>query len=231
MACGWLSASKGLFCLSASSRVFTEQGGNVEMFSANGDLNAGKGPKSKSAYPPLTLVCDTDGYCRVSPAGLVTGAGIGALVSVAGQDPTLSNVVLSAPHGTVDAGAAGLRSANDLNIVALRVLNAFNIQVGGAATGVPVVQAPPVAALTSANDTAAATQQTVTPNQSGTKQASVMIVEIIGYGGGDDTQVPAQPQNDKQRKDDQSYDPDSSFKLLGNGALTQEQQKDLTDEE
>lgn len=52
------------------SRIFTEQGGNVELFSANGDLNAGKGPKSSAAYPPLRLICDADGYCRVNPAGL-----------------------------------------------------------------------------------------------------------------------------------------------------------------
>jgi hypothetical protein len=31
------------------SRIFTVQGGNVELFSANGDLNAGKGPKSSAA--------------------------------------------------------------------------------------------------------------------------------------------------------------------------------------
>jgi hypothetical protein len=170
------------------SRIFTEQGGNVEMFSANGDLNAGKGPKSSAAFPPLRLVCDSDGYCRVSPVGLVTGAGVGALLSVPGQDPTLSNVVLTAPHGTVDFGAAGVRSANDLNVVALLVLNAFNAQIGGAATGIPTVQAPPVAALASAANTTAATQQTGLPGSSNNSgQTSVMIVEIIGYGGSQGT--------------------------------------------
>ncbi len=59
----------------------------------------------------------------------MTGAGVGALLSVPGQDPELSNVVLTAPHGTVDASAAGIRVAGNLDIVALHVLNAFNIQV------------------------------------------------------------------------------------------------------
>jgi hypothetical protein len=55
------------------SCIFTEQGGDIDLFSANGDLNAGKGPKSSAAYPPLKLICSVDGYCRVSPAGLVMG--------------------------------------------------------------------------------------------------------------------------------------------------------------
>jgi hypothetical protein len=37
--------------------------------------------------------------------------------------------------------------------------------------------------LTAASNTAAATQQTAVPTQSNAGQASVMIVEIIGYGG------------------------------------------------
>ncbi|WP_448044311.1 filamentous haemagglutinin family protein [Bradyrhizobium liaoningense] len=169
------------------SRVFTEQGGNVEMFSANGDLNAGKGPKSASAYPPLKLICDANGYCRVSPAGLVTGAGIGALISVPGQDPTKSNAYLSAPHGRIDFGAAGGRSAGELNLVAQQVLNAFNVQVGGATVGIPTVQGPPVAALSTASNATAATQQSALPSGHGQSnsngQSTVMIVEIIGYGG------------------------------------------------
>ncbi len=126
------------------SRIFTERGGDVDLFSANGDLNAGKGPKSSAAFPPLRLICDVDGYCRVSPAGLVTGAGVGALLSIPGQDPSKSNVVLTAPHGTVDVGAAGIRLAGNLNIVALQALNAFNIQVGGTAIGIPTTAAPNV---------------------------------------------------------------------------------------
>ncbi|MBV8744365.1 MAG: filamentous hemagglutinin family protein, partial [Xanthobacteraceae bacterium] len=148
------------------SRIFTEQGGNIELFSANGDLNAGKGPKSSAAYPPLRLICDVDGYCRVNPSGLVTGAGVGALLSVPGQDPKKSNVVLTAPHGVIDASAAGIRVAGDLHLAALQVLNAFNIQVGGATVGIPVVQGPPVAALTTAANTTAATQQAQLPAQS-----------------------------------------------------------------
>ena len=42
-----------------------------------------------------------------------------------------------APRGTVDAGAAGMRVSGNLNIAALQVLNAFNIQVQGVTVGIP----------------------------------------------------------------------------------------------
>jgi len=221
------------------SRIFTEQGGDVDMFSANGDLNAGKGKKSSAAYPPLQLVCDIDGYCRVSPAGLVTGAGIGALLSVPGQDPKKSNVVLTAPHGTVDAGAAGIRVAGNLNVVALQVLNAFNIQVGGTAIGVPVAPTADVGALTTAGAAAgAAAKSAEAPTQSqNADRPSIIIVEILGFGGGDGT-PPAQPQTDDRSKkgdrrsqNDGAYDPYSPVHLLGNGALTDWQKRKLTADE
>jgi hypothetical protein len=217
------------------SRVFTEQGGNIELFSANGDLNAGKGPKSSAAYPPLRLICDVDGYCRVNPSGLVTGAGVGALLSVPGQDPKRSNVVLTAPHGIIDASAAGIRVAGDLHLAALQVLNAFNIQVSGVTVGIPVVQGPPVAALTTAANTTAATQQAQLPAQSSNNsQTSIMIVEIIGYGGGDDSNDDGKERKRKDKRSENvapSYSPTAPVQILGVGPLTDEEKRPLREGE
>ncbi len=73
--------------------------------------------------------------------------------------------------------------SGNVNLAALQIVNAANIQVQGNATGIPTVQGPPVAAPTTAANTAGANQQTGAPTQSKSGQASVMIVEIIGYGG------------------------------------------------
>lgn len=166
------------------SRIFTEQGGDIDMFSANGDLNAGKGPKSSTAYPPISLVCDADGVCRVNPTGLVTGAGIGALITVPGQDPADSNVSLTAPHGTVDAGAAGIRVAGDLNIVAKFVANIFNIDVGGKTIGVPTNTVDVSANLDASSTAAAAAQEAVTAMQQArqNERPSIFVVTIDGFG-------------------------------------------------
>ncbi|ATQ70694.1 hypothetical protein CQW49_22215 (plasmid) [Methylosinus trichosporium OB3b] len=219
------------------SRIFTEQGGNVEMFSANGDLNAGKGPKSSAAYPPLKLICDVDGYCPVSPAGLVTGAGIGALLTVASQDPTKSNVVLTAPHGTVDAGAAGVRVAGNLNIVAARVVNAFNIQVQGNASGLTAAPSGPSAGtLITASNAASALTKAIDGPRAGAGPSdapSIVTVEVIGYGGGEGD-APTAPRDEKrERRSEQqpTYNAASAFQIVGVGALSEKQKRKFSESE
>ena len=69
------------------------------MWPSNGDLNAGRGAKTSAFYPPLRRVTNLDGYSQIDAAGLVTGAGIGALQTILGQ--RASDVYLIAPHGTV----------------------------------------------------------------------------------------------------------------------------------
>jgi filamentous hemagglutinin family protein len=170
------------------SRIMTQQGGNVEIFSGNGDIDAGSGPKTYVANPVLSEVCDySTGYCSVNPQGLVTGAGIGAVVTLPTQDPSLSNAVLSAPRGTVDAGAAGIRVGGNLTIVAQRVNNAYNIQVQGNVSGLPTVSsAVNIGALTSASSTAGAAAKAVdTPRagNAGSDAPSIITVEVLGYGG------------------------------------------------
>ncbi len=175
------------------SRLFTEAGGDIAMWSSNGDLNAGQGPKTAANFPPVVVQVDEDLFSQVNSVGGVSGAGIAAFEPAAGVAPP--DVFLIAPRGTVDAGDAGVRVAGDLFIAALAVANAENFSVGGSSFGIPGAAAVDVAATTSASSAAAAASQAA-QNFVGAKNnsdaASVITVELLGY----DTENP----DDEKRK-------------------------------
>ena len=132
-----------------SSRIFTLSGGNITGYSANGNIDAGRGKKTSSFLPPLVVDYLNYGSAFIDLGGLSTGAGIGTLVTLPGG--ASGDVFLLAPRGDVDAGDAGIRSSGSLFVVALRVLNADNVAVGGKTVGVPTVAKPSVGALTQAS--------------------------------------------------------------------------------
>ncbi|MEO0030988.1 MAG: hypothetical protein RIS94_746 [Pseudomonadota bacterium] len=167
------------------SRLFTLSGGNVTMWSSNGDLNAGQGPKSASNFPPIVLRFDPNAFAEVDTAGSVAGAGIAAFQPSVDVAP--SSVILLAPVGTVDAGDAGVRASGDVFVAAARVANADNFKVGGASVGVPttaVVAAPAVPASASAAATAQAAQATSQQKSDAADRQSVIRVDVLGYVGG-----------------------------------------------
>ncbi|WP_260858423.1 filamentous haemagglutinin family protein [Paraburkholderia sp. BCC1885] len=174
--------------LLAQSRVFTEQGGDITIWSSNGDINAGQGSTTVANIPPPEYVCDANHFCTLDAKGEVTGAGIGTLQTI--PDAPTGNANLLAPRGTVDAGAAGIRVSGNLNVAALQVLNVANIQVQGKTTGVPVVAAVDTGALTAASSAASAVtqmaQNIVRNNASGVPQRQwVVTVEVEGFGNSD----------------------------------------------
>ncbi len=176
------------------SRVFTEQGGGILMWSSNGNLNAGQGPKTSANFPPIIVHVDDDMVVTVDQLGGVTGAGIASLESTPDSPP--GDVSLLAPRGTVDAGDAGVRVSGNLSVVAQIVLNAVNFQVKGTEVGLPTVAAPPIGALTSANNTAGAAAKNIDmAPKDNSDQPSVVIVEFLGFGGssGGDDSIGANP--------------------------------------
>ena len=118
------------------SRIFTLRGGNIVIWSSEGDIAAGASPKTVQTAPPTRVLVDPQsGDVETDLAGLATGGGIGVLATVGDVAP--GNVDLIAPRGTVDAGDAGIRATGNLNIAAVQVLNADNIRVAGSSTGTP----------------------------------------------------------------------------------------------
>ena len=164
------------------SRLFTEAGGDIAMWSSNGDLNAGQGPKTSANFPPVVVQVDEDLFSQINSVGGVSGAGIAAFEPAPGVAPP--DVFLIAPRGTVDAGDAGVRVAGDLFIAALAVANAENFSVGGSSFGIPGAAAVDVAATTSASSAAAAATQAA-QNFVGAKNnegaPSIITVELLGY--------------------------------------------------
>jgi hypothetical protein len=178
-----------------TSRIFTLRGGNEMIWSSTGDIAAGASSKTVQSAPPTRVVIDPQSAdVSTDLAGLATGGGIGVLATVAGVRP--GDVDLIAPAGTIDAGDAGIRVSGNLNISAVQVLNASNIQVSGSSggtSGAPGIAAPNLGGLTPPPPTTANSS----PTEDAQKQAvrsqqeqqqdlpSIITVEVLGYGGGE----------------------------------------------
>jgi len=174
------------------SRIFTLRGGDITIWASVGDIAAGSAPRTVVTAPPTRVVIETfSASVETDLGGLATGGGIGVLASVVGVPP--GDVDLIAPFGTVDAGDAGIRVTGNINIAAAQILNAENIQVAGTSSGIPTVVAPTVnlAGLSSASNTtaassAAATEATKAAQTQGNQTEelpSIIVVEVLGYGG------------------------------------------------
>jgi hypothetical protein len=166
------------------SRLFTEDGGDIAMWSSNGDLNAGQGPKTAANFPPVVVRVDEDLFSQLDSVSGVSGAGIAAFEPAPGVPPP--DVFLIAPRGTVDAGDAGVRVAGNLYVAALAVANAENFSVGGTAFGVPASAAVDVAAQTSGSAASAAAAQAAetVANASRTQNSpSIISVDLLGVTG------------------------------------------------
>ena len=182
--------SRGDFLVNAS-RVFTLGGGDILIWSSEGNIDAGKGAKTAAATPPPQLKVDRDGKFTLDITQSIQGSGIGVLLAKEGVVP--GDVDLIAPRGEVNAGDAGIRVAGNLNIAALRVVGADNIRVGGVSVGVPVAQTSSLAAgLTGvsnvASDATKAAEKVMqqTSDDVGKKATSTapsfLTVEVIGLG-------------------------------------------------
>jgi filamentous hemagglutinin family protein len=170
------------------SRVFTLQGGDILIWSSEGNIDAGRGAKTATATPPPQIVIRGDRII-LDTTRSVEGSGIGVLLAAEGVTP--GDVDLIAPKGEVNAGDAGIRVAGNLNIAALRVIGTDNIQVGGVSTGVPVTAPAPVGGLAGtssvAQDAAKSAQQATdqaAASAAGQKEPtpSFLTVEVIGLG-------------------------------------------------
>tara|TARA_R110001606_G_scaffold81584_1_gene187550 strand:+ start:10790 stop:22960 length:12171 start_codon:yes stop_codon:yes gene_type:complete len=205
------------------SRIFTTYGGDIFAWSGAGDINAGRGAKTTLVYTPPRRVYDDIGNVALSPAAPSTGAGIATLAPIPEVPP--GDIDLIAPLGIIDAGEAGIRVSGNVNIAALQVVNAENIEVQGDATGLPVVAAVNVSALTSASNAAnSAVQAAEQVGRRSSNRPSVITVEILGYGE-ERLQSGGNPSAGAR------YQPQGPVQVLGVGQLSNGESAPLTDAE
>ncbi|WP_020205081.1 filamentous haemagglutinin family protein [Cupriavidus sp. WS] len=168
------------------SRIFTTFGGGITAWSATGDINAGRGAKTTVVFSPPRRLYDDLGNVTLSPTVPSTGAGIATLNPIPEIPP--GDIDLIAPLGTIDAGEAGIRVSGSVNLAALQVVNAANIQVQGKATGLPALASVNVGALASASAAANAVNQAAEDmarqqmSSARDRMPSVVSVQVLGFG-------------------------------------------------
>ncbi|MFZ2982382.1 MAG: filamentous hemagglutinin family protein, partial [Sphingobium sp.] len=135
---------------------------------------------------PPRRVYDPYGNVALSPQVPSSGAGIATLAPIA-EVPS-GDVDLIAPLGTIDAGEAGIRVSGNVNLAALQVVNAANIQVKGNSAGIPQVPVVNVGALAAASSAASAVTQEATRvaertrPQVRTEVPVIINVRLLGFG-------------------------------------------------
>lgn len=217
--------------LLGQSRIMTTFGGSILGWSAQGDINAGRGSKTTVVYTPPKRLYDTWGNVTLSPSVPSTGAGIATLNPIPEVAP--GDIDLIAPLGTIDAGEAGIRVSGNVNIAALTVVNAANIQTQGKSTGVPLAASVNTGAITSASSAASSATQAaedVARQQQNTarqNQASVFTVQVVSFG----SEQLAPTRDGASRAAPRAYDPASPVQVLGAGPLDEQARQRLTDEE
>ena len=172
-----------------TSRVFTLGGGDVLIWSSDGNIDAGKGAKSALSVKLIKSQIDPKtGLSTPAKVTITNGSGIRAASS---GDVAPGNVFLFAPQGVVNAGEAGIGGTN-VTISATAVLGANNIQVGGVSTGVPVASTGSLAAgLTGTSNLGANVSQVAQAtaglndgdkNSSKNAALGMLSVDVLGFG-------------------------------------------------
>ncbi len=216
--------------LLGQSRIMTTFGGSIMGWSASGDINAGRGSKTTVVYTPPRRVYDTWGNVSLSPVVPSTGAGIATLNPIPEVPP--GDIDLIAPLGTIDAGEAGIRVSGNINLAALQVINAANIQVQGDSQGVPMAASVNTGAITSASAAATSASQAaedvMRQQQTTARQGmpSVFSVQVLSFG-----QEQLAPSRDGASRSTPAYNPNSPVQVLGAGPLSESAQQQLTEEE
>jgi filamentous hemagglutinin len=189
-----------------TSRVFTLGGGDLLIWSSEGDIDAGKGAKSALSVTVEPPFFNDKGVLEIPAPKITNGSGIRTASSGQSSGDVSSerrrklmvdttpekpgDVYLIAPNGVIDAGEAGI-AGNNVTLSATAVLGANNIQVGGVATGVPTPPPSAAAGLTGTSNLSAGVSQAAEASVAANNERNSQIrdavlglvtVDILGFG-------------------------------------------------
>ncbi|OAI21394.1 MULTISPECIES: filamentous haemagglutinin family protein [Methylomonas] len=172
-------------------RVFTLAGGDITVWSSEGNIDAGRGAKAAlaTAAPRISIDKSTSQLIVEFPP-TISGSGIRAQSGY--NSDRIGNVVLAAPKGVVDAGEAGIGGQN-VTIAATAVIGASNIQVLGSSIGFGQILALPTmpdnagaaaaaASRSASTNEAAAEQQTDDSAAGRSVKVALLDSQLLGFG-------------------------------------------------
>jgi len=165
------------------SRVFTADGGDILIWSSNGDIDAGRGAKTALASPEPQISFDDLGNVIVTIAPVLLGSGIRATALVAGEDA--GDVDLIAPRGVVNAADAGIAGFNIF--IPGDVIGLDNIDIGGEAAGFTLADNSVAVTLDVGGDVTSSVTSDVTDSISANGEdglddnsLALLFIEILG---------------------------------------------------
>ena len=178
----------------------------------------------------------------MAPQTPAAGAGIATLNPI--PEVPRGDVDLIAPLGTIDPGEAGVRSSGNVNVAALHVVNAANIQAQGNSRGAGDGGGQHLGAQLGQRGLAAAASAESEANRSRNaarqSQPSIISVQILGFGNdgvdaGARWRIGRRGLQGAARADATRYAPDAPVQVLGQvdldqaelGRLTQTEQRNL----
>ncbi len=182
------------------SRVFTADGGDILIWSSNGNIDAGRGAKTALASPDPQTSFDSQGNIIITIPPILLGSGIRATTLTA--DAKAGNIDLIAPRGVVNAADAGIAGFNIF--IPGDVIGLNNIDIAGSASGFNVSDTSVGITLDVAGDITSSITSDVSESISssggsksfGANSLALLFIEILGVTDEEE----CNPDNDKNCK-------------------------------